>query len=89
MALEQGRTHRSKRASQVSSYAGKEPEWFRAGVEAALLAPTAINRQAFTLEGSGRTVRATYVPGVLSGVDLGIVKHHFELGAGRENFDWA
>ena len=27
--------------------------------------------------------------GVFSGVDLGIGKYHFELGAGRENFDWA
>lgn len=87
--LEQGRPHRSKRADQVSSYAGEEPEWFRAGVEAALLAPTAINRQAFMLEGSGRTVHASYAPGALAGVDLGIVRHHFELGAGRENFDWA
>ncbi len=87
--LDQGRSHRSKRPDQVSSYAGEEPEWFKAGVEAALLAPTAINRQAFALEGSGRTVRASYAPGVLCNVDLGIVRHHFELAAGRENFDWA
>jgi len=25
----------------------------------------------------------------MSGIDKGIVKHHFELGAGKENFEWA
>jgi hypothetical protein len=24
-----------------------------------------------------------------SKMDLGIVKYHFELGAGKENFEWA
>ena len=56
---------------------------------AVLLAPTALNKQAFTLRGEGRSVLMTCDNGVFSGVDLGIGKYHFELGAGRENFDWA
>ena len=27
-------------------------------------------------------------PGFYTKVDLGIVKYHFELGAGKENFEW-
>lgn len=27
--------------------------------------------------------------GPMSGIDKGIVKHHFELGAGKEYFEWA
>ena len=85
----QGKPHRSKAAAEVSEYEGEAPEWFSKGVELALLAPTAINRQAFTLKGRGSEVSATYAPGALSEVDLGIVKHHFELGAGTDNFTWA
>ena len=84
----QGVPHKSKRIDQVSSYAGEAPEWFKNGVEAALLAPTAINQQAFTITGEGNKVSLTYKSGPMSGIDKGIVKHHFELGAGRENFEW-
>lgn len=84
----QGKPHKSKTADQVSSYEGAAPAWFTEGVEAALLAPTAINRQAFMIEGRGDEVHAEYKPGAFSHADLGIVKHHFEIGAGRENFRW-
>lgn len=85
----QGKPHRSKGVAEVSSYDGDIPEWFSQGVELALLAPTAINRQAFMLEGRGNEVTATYADGAFSEVDLGIVKHHFELGAGADSFIWA
>lgn len=85
----QGVPHKSKSAEEVASYAGEAPEWFTKGTEALLLAPTALNKQAFTLRGEGRRVSLTCDNGVFSGVDLGIGKYHFELGAGRENFDWA
>ena len=85
----QGVPHKSKRAEEIASYAGEAPEWFTKGTEALLLAPTALNKQAFTLRGEGRRVSLTCDNGVFSGVDLGIGKYHFELGAGRENFDWA
>ena len=85
----QGTPHRSKAPEEIAQYDGSPPEWFSKGVEAVLLAPTALNKQAFTLRGEGRSVLMTCDNGVFSGVDLGIGKYHFELGAGRENFDWA
>ena len=59
-------------------------------VKAALLAPTAMNQQRFrfTLLPDD-TVRAESRGGSYSHVDLGIVKYHFQLGAGRESFRWA
>ena len=58
-------------------------------MEALLLAPTALNKQAFILRGKGRRVSLRCDNGRFSGVDLGIGKYHFELGAGKERFDWA
>lgn len=84
-----GIPHRSKALEQVVRVNGGMPAWFRAGAEAALLAPTATNQQKFrlTLE-PGNRVRAEATGGFYSQVDLGIVKYHFEAGAGRENFTW-
>lgn len=84
----QGCPHKTKTPAEVSSYEGEAPAWFNAGVQAALLAPTALNKQAFFIKGRGNTVTATYDPGAFSGEDLGLVKYHFELGAGSENFHW-
>lgn len=85
-----GNPHKSKPAEKVSNLSSDSPEWFAEGIEAALLAPTAINQQRFrfTLEDSGR-VKAEKLSGPCSAIDLGIVKYHFELGAGKENFEWA
>ena len=86
----QGSPRRSKAARDVSNLSDDSPEWFRRGVEAALLAPTAVNQQKFRFERDGDrvTVKAGRV-GTQLKVDLGIVKCHFELGAGKENFTWA
>lgn len=85
----QGSAHKSKAASDVSNAGANAPEWFKRGVEAALLAPTAINQQKFEFILDGNVVR-TKIPriGTQLKVDLGIVKCHFELGAGNENFTW-
>lgn len=85
----QGVPHKSKGAEEIAAYEGEAPEWFTRGAEALLLAPTALNKQAFTLRGEGRKVSLTCENGIFSGVDLGIGKYHFELGAGKQNFDWA
>ncbi len=86
--MEQGVQHKSKSASEVSSYDGTAPDWFKAGVEAALLAPTGMNRQEFTVKGSGNEVTMTVPDASFAKADLGICKYHFELGAGKENFTW-
>ena len=86
----QGSPHRSKAAAEVSNLTSESPEWFKRGVEAALLAPTAVNQQKFRIEQSGNTVTAKAGRfGTQLRVDLGIVKCHFELGAGKEHFKWA
>ena len=85
----QGVPHKSKDASAVSNLTADSPAWFRAGVEAALLAPTAINQQKFSFTLNGRRVRARTKLTFYGRMDLGIAKYHFELGAGKENFDWA
>lgn len=84
----QGTRHKAKQPEQISSYTGKAPAWFKAGVDAVLHAPTALNRQAFTITGSGNKVSISYAKGSFSGIDLGIGKYHFETGAGKENFEW-
>ena len=80
----QGTQHKSKAAEEVSSFDGVAPDWYKNGIEAALLAPTAVNRQAFTIKAHDDKVSITYKPGPFSSVDLGIVRHHFEIGAGEE-----
>ncbi|MBR3474311.1 MAG: nitroreductase [Oscillospiraceae bacterium] len=81
----QGRQHRSKRPERVSELAGEAPDWFRDGLEAALLAPTAVNQQKFCfgLENGEATVRVKGI-GSYTRVDLGIAALHFELGSGRK-----
>lgn len=84
----QGVPHKSKAAEQVMAAKGEVPEWFRAGVEAALLAPTAMNQQKFKFALENGAVAARAGMGFYSKIDLGIAKYHFEVGAGRENFRW-
>lgn len=86
---DRGRPHRSRRPEEVSSYEGEAPGWFRDGVRTLLLAPTARNRQGFTVRGAGDGVAMTCDDGRFSGTDLGIGRYFFELGAGRGNFRWA
>ena len=83
----QGAPHKSKTVSDVSK-ANAEEEWFTKGVEAALLAPTAMNQQKFRFEKKGNTVAASPGFGFYTKLDLGIAKLHFEIGAGKENFSW-
>lgn len=92
----QGVSHKIKRIEQVSNVSGSTPDWFRRGVEAALLAPTAINQQKFSFEYLGMTdghhrVRAKKGFSLVgyTHMDLGIAKYHFEIAAGKENFEWA
>lgn len=85
----QGVPHKSKAPAEISKYHGEPPQWFRNGVEALLYAPTALNKQPYMVKGEGRKVWITAGSGRFSGIDLGIGKYHFEVGAGRENFQWA
>ena len=84
----QGVQHRSKSESDVSNVNQDSPKWFKDGVQAALLAPTAINQQKFYFELSGDKVIAKSGLGPCSKIDLGIVKCHFEIGSGKGPEIW-
>ena len=83
-----GVPHRSRKAEAVSDLKADSPDWFRKGVEAALLAPTAMNQQRFYLERRGEKVKARAGLGPYTKVDLGIVRYHFEIGSGRGQSVW-
>ena len=95
----QGHKRKSKTAEQVSNVGSDSPEWFRNGVEAALLAPTAINQQKFSFTLLPNEQGSEVKPKVIAKrgfsmvgytkMDIGIARLHFEIGAGKENFDWA
>lgn len=85
----QGTAHKSKAISEVAKVDQEMPDWFKNGVEAALLAPTAMNQQKFLFSLSGNQVSAKAGIGFYSHIDLGIVKYHFEVGAGTEHFEWS
>ena len=86
----QGADHKLKSPDKVSKTPMMEaPNWYQRGVAAALLAPTAMNQQKFVFEFVPQnSVTARAKLGFYSKVDLGIVKYHFEIGAGKENFKW-
>lgn len=84
----QGIPHKSKRPDQISHYQGKAPDWFKSGIKALLLAPSALNRQPYIVDGVGNKVSFKVKNGAFSQVDLGIGKYFFELGADKSNFEW-
>lgn len=84
----QGIPHKSKLFSDVATYQGKMPDWFIHGVNACLLAPTAQNKQDFRIEGIDHEVSIHCDDSIFMKENLGILKYHFELAAGKENFIW-
>jgi len=92
---QQGKGHKIKTVKQVSNVSDNTPSWFRKGVLAALLAPTAVNQQKFFFEYMGiqdgrHKVLAKKGFSLIgyTQMDLGIAKYHFEVAAGKENFEW-
>ena len=83
-----GVPHRSKPKEKLSDIHEGSPEWFIEGVEAALLAPTALNQQKFYLkEEDGKAVIETG-SGPFVKTDRGIVQYHFEIGSGKGTEIW-
>lgn len=60
------------------------PDWFSKGMEAALLAPTAMNQQKFYITLENGKVSAKAGRGFYTKMDLGIVKYHFEVATGHK-----
>ena len=92
----QGTERKHKSIREISNASDLTPKWFNTGVEAAQLAPTAVNQQKFFIEyvgikeGNRHKIRAksTFSMMGYTQLDLGIVKLHFEIGAGEDNFQW-
>ena len=79
-----GAAHKSKKLSEVCNYKKDMPEWFLSGMEAALLAPTAMNQQKFYFELlTDNSIKITCGKGFYTKLDLGIVKYHFEAASGK------
>ena len=87
----QGVQHPMRPMEKFIKLNGNMPEWFKRGMEAALLAPTAVNQQKFEfelLDDHTVAARARFTLIGYGQMDLGIVKYHFEVAAGKENFTW-
>lgn len=79
----QGAAHQNKPLEQLCNCAANMPDWFAKGMEAALLAPTAMNQQKFYLTLENDRVSSKAGKGFYTKLDLGIVKYHFEAVTGR------
>lgn len=79
----QGVAHKSKSIEELCS-ADEEVPWFKTGMEAVSLAPTAMNQQKFLFELKNGIVTAKSLGGFYSKIDLGIAKYHFEAVTGHE-----
>ena len=86
-----GVQHPLKPVEQFYESEGLPPKWFLSGMEAAMLAPTAVNQQKFKFilhDGNKVETKTLFSMAGYTSIDLGIVKCHFEIGAGKENFEW-
>ena len=80
----QGVTHKNKPVEQLCNCASNMPDWFSKGMEAALLAPTAMNQQKFFITLENNKVSARAGKGFYTKMDLGIVKYHFEAATSHK-----
>jgi len=89
--LDQGVQHKLRPAKDFYEAEGEAPQWFLDGMEAAMLAPTAMNQQKFRFILHGKDeveAKALFSVFGYTVIDLGIAKCHFEIGAGKDNFRW-
>ena len=87
----QGFSRKTKNVEALSSVeCAKAPAWFAAAMEAAQLAPTAMNNQNFKimLLSDGKTVRIDAPKSGLNVIDEGIVRCNFEIAANEAGADW-
>lgn len=82
--VSQGVEHKNKPLQQLCNYSEHLPDWFLAGMNAVLLAPTAMNQQKFYFELlPDGNVKASCGRGFYTKMDLGIAKYHFEAVSGK------
>lgn len=82
-----GTQHKSKGMERLCKPC--RDQWFVDGMNAAVLAPTGLNRQNFFIEANGDTVSIRPTDSrTMSKIDIGIVKYHFEIGAAKGKINW-
>lgn len=80
----QGTKHKSKPLAKLCSVKEEDmPGWFRNGVKGAMMAPTAMNQQKFTISLEEGEAVITAGRGPMTKIDLGIVKYNFEAASGH------
>ncbi len=79
----QGIPHKSRNMKTAIIKSDNDPDWYREGVKAALLAPTAMNQQKFSISRRGDMARITAPSGMFTKIDLGIIKYTFEYATGH------
>ncbi len=80
-----GRPHKSKAEKKLCDIPEAErPDWFKEGLEAAILAPTALNQQKFFVSIADGEPVITSKNGPMTQLDLGIVKYNFEAVSGHK-----
>lgn len=81
----EGAKHRSKSFAKLCNVPEEEMSvWFKAGMIAAMMAPTALNQQKFYVELDGDEAVITTSGGGMAQIDLGIVKYNFEAASGHK-----
>lgn len=81
----EGVKHRSRPLAKICSIAEEDmPAWFKTGVKAAMMAPTAINQQKFRISLVDDEAVITAGAGPMTKIDLGIVKYNFEAASGHK-----
>ncbi|MDO4742073.1 MAG: nitroreductase family protein [Candidatus Saccharibacteria bacterium] len=85
----QGKLHKMRPINEVSKYnTSNQPKWFINGIKTAMFAPTAFGAQQFRIIGEQSKVRIEVHDDKFGAEESGIIKYHFELGAGTDNFEW-
>ena len=80
-----GTKHRSKPLARLCNIPEEDmPSWFKNGVKAAMMAPTAMNQQKFLLSLEDGKAVITAKRGPFAKTDLGIVKYQFEAASGHK-----
>ncbi len=81
--VNQGIPHKNRNMKSAIVLSEDDPHWYKEGVKAALLAPTALNQQKFFIARKGELAKITVPLGMFTQIDLGIVKYNFEYATGH------
>ena len=86
--IDNGKLAKTKTFEDIS-VSKNVPDWYKKGIEMVLFAPSAVNQKKWKFEYvEPNMVKISSFGKFFPNVDLGIAKLHFEIGAGKDNFEW-